>query len=169
MSYADEEGDDGKRIENCRIWRTKEQAIIARAGDLINSRTDYIGDGMEGWAVLTLIDEKGYPTSSTMTISKADGVNWITFLSDSDGIKTKRIAGCNKACMCLASSEYHISLTGTVEVITDTGIKKENWQQTITDHYKSDWNDPKWAVLRFTAETYNIFFADDDTEAKGSL
>jgi len=64
MSYAEEEGDNGLRIENCRMWRTKEQAIIARASELINSRTDYIGDGMEGWAVLTLIDENGYPTSS---------------------------------------------------------------------------------------------------------
>jgi len=145
------------------------QEIIKRASEVINSRTDYIGDGMEGWAVLTLIDENGYPTSATMTISKADGINWITFLSDSDGVKAKRIAKSNKACVCLPSSEYHISLVGTVEVITDTDVKKENWQEVLTNHYKADWNDPEWAVLRFTTETYNLFFASDDTEAKGTL
>ena len=144
-------------------------AIIKRASDLINSRTDYIGDGMQGWAVLSLIDENGYPTSSTMTISKADGVNWMTFLSDTDGAKARRIAKSNKACVCLASSEYHISLVGTVELIADTAAKKENWQETITKHYGSDHTDPNWAVIRFTAETYNIFFADDDSEAKGRL
>ena len=169
MSYADEEGDNGKRIETCRIWRTKELKIIARAGELINSRTDYIGDGMEGWAVLSLIDENGYPTSSTMTISKADGINWITFLSDTDGVKAKRIAKCKKACVCLASSEYHISLTGTIEVITDPAVKKENWQEVVTRHYGVDHTEPSWAVLRFTTETYNLFFASDDTEAKGKL
>jgi len=146
-----------------------DEAIIKRASDFINSRTDYIGDGMEGWAVLSLIDENGYPTSSTMTISKADGINWITFLSDTDGTKAKRIAKSNKACVCLASSEYHISLVGTVEVIPDTAVKKENWQDTITKHYGADYTDPHWAVIRFRTETYNLFFASDDTEAKGKL
>lgn len=145
------------------------EKIIARASELINSRTDYIGDGMGGWAVLTLIDENGYPTSSTMTISKADGVNWITFLSDSNGVKAQRIAKCNKVCVCLASSEYHVSLVGTVEVLTDLEVKKENWQDVITTHYGCDHTDPDWAVIRFTAETYNLFFADDDSEAKGTL
>jgi len=83
------------------------EKIIARASELINSKTDYIGDGMGGWAVLSLIDENGYPTSATMTISKADGINWISFLTDTDGVKSQRIARCNKACVCLPSSEYH--------------------------------------------------------------
>ena len=145
------------------------EKVIARASALINSKTDYIGEGMEGYAVLTLIDENGYPTSSTMTISKADGINWITFLSDADGKKAARIARCNKACVCLASSEYHISLTGTSEIITDVAVKKEHWQEIVTKHYGIDHTEPSWAVLRFTAETYNLFFADDDSEAKGKL
>ena len=103
---------------------TQEQAIIDRAGALINSKTDYIGDGMEGWAVMTLMDENGYPTSSTMTISKADGIRWLSFLSTTTGAKADRIALSNKACICLASSEYHVSLTGTIEIITDPAIKR---------------------------------------------
>ena len=145
------------------------QEIIKRASEVINSRTDYIGDGMGGYAVLSLIDENGYPTSSTMTISKADGINWISFLSDTNGTKAQRIAKSNKACVCLASSEYHISLVGTVEIITDPVVKKEHWQEVVTNYYKADWSNPDWAVLRFTTEHYNLFFASDDTEAKGSL
>jgi general stress protein 26 len=143
--------------------------IIKRAGEVINSRTDFIGEGMEGYAVLSLIDENGYPASSTMTISKANGVNWITFLTGTNGAKARRIAKCNKACVCLASAEYHISLTGTAEIITDIDVKKENWQEVVTNYYKTDWNNPDWCVLKFTAEHYNLFFASDDTEAKGSL
>ena len=145
------------------------QEIIKRASEVINSKTDYIGDGMEGYAVLSLIDENGYPTSSTMTISKADGINWITFLTDTDGTKAQRIAKCNKACVCLASSEYHISLVGTAEIITDTDVKKEHWHEVVTNYYNTDWNDPKWCVLRFNTENYNLFFASDDSVAKGSL
>jgi len=145
------------------------QSIINRASDLINLKTDYIGDGMEGYAVLTLIDESGYPTSSTITIAKADGINWITFFTDTHGTKTTRIAANNKACVCLPSSEYHISLTGTIEIITDPEVKKAHWQEVITTHYNIDHTDPTWCLLKFHTETYNIFFASDDTEAKGAL
>ncbi|MCL2579860.1 MAG: pyridoxamine 5'-phosphate oxidase family protein [Oscillospiraceae bacterium] len=147
----------------------RHEEIIARTSALINSKKDYIGDGMAGYAVLSLIDDQGYPTSATMTISKADGIRWLTFLTDTDGVKAKRIARCNKACVCLSSSEYHISLTGTVEIITDLAVKKENWQDTLTKYYGAEHTDPDWAVLRFTAETYNLYFADNDSEAKGSL
>lgn len=169
MSFAEVEGDNGLRIENCRKWQKAEQAIIARAAELINSRTDYIGEGMEGWVTLSLIDENGYPTSSTVSISKADGINWISFLSYTNGRIAKRIKNSNKACVCISSSEYHISLTGTVEIITDPEIKKEHWQEIITKHYGADYNNPDWAVFRFTTETYNLFFASDDTEIRGKF
>lgn len=139
------------------------------ASEVINSKVDYIGDGMGGYAVLSLIDENGYPTSSTMTISKADGVNWLSFLTDLDGTKAQRIAKCNKACVCLASSEYHISLTGTMEIITDPAIKKEHWQEQIIKYHKADWNNPSWCVLKFNAEHYNLYFASGDIDAKGNL
>jgi len=145
------------------------EKIIARAGEVINSKKDYIGDGMGGYAVLSLIDENGCPTSSTMTIAKADGMNWLTFFTDTNGTKTKRIAKCDKACVCLASSEYHISLVGKIEIITDTAVKREHWQEVITNHYNVNYDDPDWCLLKFNTEQYNIFFADDDTEAKGSL
>jgi len=151
-------------IEQCKRW-----AIVARANEVINSKTDYIGGGMEGYAVVSLIDENGYPTSSTMTISKADGINWVSFITDINGAKAKRIAKSSKACVCLSSIEYHISLVGTMEVITAPMEKKEHWQEVATEFFKSDWNDPQWCVLKFTAQHYNLFFASDDSAAKGEI
>ena len=145
------------------------QDLIKKASEIIEAKKDYPNDGMDGYAVVSLIDENGYPTSSTMSISKADGISWLTFLSDADGTKAKRIAKSNKACVCLASGEYHISLTGTMAVITDNETKKANWQDAIVEHFNANWDDPGWAVLRFTTEHYNLFFAADDAEAKGSL
>jgi len=145
------------------------QEIIQRASKVINSKKDYIGDGMEGYVVLSLINEEGYPTSSTMTISKADGINWLTFISDVDGTKARRIAKSNKACVCLASSEYNITLVGTAEIITDLAIKKAHWQSIFAEAYNAGPDDPEFAILRFTTEHYNLFFASDDTEAKGVL
>jgi len=141
---------------------------IARAIEIIKGKTDYIAGGMEGYAVLSLIDENGYPTSSTLSVSKADGINWITFLSGIDSNNAQRIAKCNKASVCFASPEYNISLIGTVEVLTDVETKKAMWQEPIGEMYNGP-EDPNYCVIRFNTERYNIFLADDGTEAVGNI
>ena len=151
------------------------KAIIDKASALINSKRDYIGEGMDGYAVLSLIDEKnGYPVSSTVTISKADGINWISFIGYAKSNKAKRISNCNKASVCIASNEYNITLVGRIEIITDLDVKKQHWQDVFTTHHSGPEN-PDYCVWKFNTETYNIFFAgeegvaDDMDEVRGML
>jgi general stress protein 26 len=144
------------------------QEAIAKAGEIINAKTDYVGGGMEGYATLTLIDENGYPSSSTLSISKADGIKWLTFLSGLSGNPAKRISKCNRACVCLNSSKYHISLVGTVEVLTDMETKKTMWQKPIEGYFGSPEN-PDYCVLRFNTEHYSLYIVDGDLVAKGTL
>ena len=144
--------------------------IIARANEIVNSKKDYIGGGMEGYVVLSLINENGYPTSSAISISKADGINWLSFLGGTDSNKANRIKNCNKACVCIATNEYNITLVGTIEMITDPARKEEHWQESFAEHY-GDFTNPEFCVFRFTTESYNLFFADmdADAEARGTL
>jgi len=146
----------------------RNQKIIARAAEVIQSKSGYIGGGMEGNAVLALIDENGYPTASVVTIANADGVKWITFNTSPGYTKTKRIEKCNRASVCIGSSEYNITLVGTIEVLTDAATKKDNWFEPMAEMWSGP-DDPKYCVLRFNTEHYNLFFASDDTEAKGFL
>jgi len=146
------------------------QVIIKRAGEVIASKAGYVGGGMEGYAVLSLIDESGYPSASTLTIAKADGINWLTFCTSPDSNKAKRIIKNNRASVCLSTSEYNITLVGTIEIVTDSATKKEMWLEPMNDG--SHWSgpdDPTFCVLRFNTERYNIFFADDGSEAVGNL
>jgi hypothetical protein len=55
--------------------------------------------------VLALIDLDGYPTASTITVSKNDGINWLTFCTGFGGSRTKRIDQCNRASVCFLSSD----------------------------------------------------------------
>ena len=93
----------------------------------------------------------------------------MTFISDVGGNKEKRIKRCNKASVCLASSEYNITLVGWMEVLIDPDVKKENWQKVFQEAYNASHDDPQHCILRFNTERYNLYFADDDTEAKGNL
>lgn len=152
---------------DCKSCEAGEE-IIARAGELIASKTGFIGDGMEGHCVLALIDEDGYPSASTVTISKADGIKWITFLDGAGSSKEKRIAKCNRGSVCLSSSEYNVSLVGTLEVLCDPETKKEMWQEPMRAYFSGP-EDPDYWVLRFNTERYSLYFADNDTEARGTF
>ena len=143
------------------------QEAIKRAEEIVMSKTEYIGAGMEGYCTLALIDEEGYPTASTLSISKADGIKWITFLSGVKSNKAKRISKCNRGSVCINSSKYNITLVGTLEVLTDPKTKHEMWQEPLGNMYSGP-DDPEYCVIRFNTERYNVFF-DDGQSAAGTL
>ena len=147
------------------------QNVIKRASELINLMAEYKLGGMEGYAALSLIDDKGYPSATTFCITKADGINWLTFNTAVDRPYAGRISKNNKACVCINSSEYTINLVGTVEALTDLETKKENWFPFFDDgpHW-SGMDDPNLLIIRFTTERYTIQFTDDPSNyAAGNL
>jgi len=144
------------------------EQIIKKAGDVIASKANYVGGGMEGYAVLSLIDENGYPSASTLTIARADGINWLTFATSPDSNKIKRIAKNKKASVCIASSGYNITLVGTIEVIEDPELKKTMFFEPMK-HMWSGPEDPNFYVVKFNTERYNLFFADDESFAEGVI
>ncbi|MBO4988077.1 MAG: general stress protein, partial [Lachnospiraceae bacterium] len=73
-----------------------------------------------------MMDTDGRPTTTTITPSKAEGIRWITFCTGF-GTRTERIQLCKDACVCFNAPNYHISLKGRMEVITDTDVKREMW------------------------------------------
>ena len=50
------------------------QDVVTRASELINSKAEYKAGGMEGYAALSLIHDKGYLSATTFCINKADGL-----------------------------------------------------------------------------------------------
>jgi len=143
------------------------EKVIARAIEVINAKKDYVSGGSD-FVVLSLIDDAGYPTSAPITLSKADGIKWLSFLAGSDSNKAKRIKNCNKACVNIATSDYNITLVGTIEVVTDLETKKLHWQDVFTENHGAV-DCPDHCALIFTTERYSIFFMDDFAEAIGTL
>jgi general stress protein 26 len=76
---------------------------------------------------LALFDADGYPTVSTITPAKADGINWVTFDTGLGSNKANRIKKCDRASVCFNSSSplYNITLVGTIEILTDEKTKQE--------------------------------------------
>lgn len=137
------------------------EKIIERAGEIIEGR---IG-GPQNFCTLAFVDLDGYPHTTTISISKADGIKWLTFCTGT-GAKSGIIEHCNKASVCINSAEYHIALTGTVEQTIDPEVKKEMWYDGLKNHF-SGYDDPNYCVLKFTTERYSLLV--DWQEARGSL
>jgi len=136
------------------------QKVIDRAGEIIAQKA--VG-GNEGYCTLALIDADGYPTASTISISKADGIRWLTFCTGLGPGKADRIKTCNRAGVCINSAEYNITLVGTIEVLTDPGVKNEMWYKGLENHFSGP-DDPGYCVLRFTTARYNLMVDWEVTE-----
>lgn len=142
--------------------------IIEKAGEIVRMNTAHGSPkGSGAYCVLALIDENGCPTASTITPSKSDGINWITFCTGLVGNKAKRIEKCARAGVCFnTDGAYNVTLTGTVEIVTDLAVKREMWYTGLENHF-SGADDPGYCVLRFKTERYNLLV--DWEEAEGTL
>jgi len=135
--------------------------IIIKAGEIVEKNT-----GIGTFCTMALLDLDGYPTASTITASKSDGINWITFCTGISSNKANRIKKCNQASVSFSASDYNITLVGTVELLNDLETKKEMWYGGLKNHF-SGVDDPNYCVLRFDTERYNILV--DWKEVQGEL
>jgi general stress protein 26 len=148
------------------------EKTIARAGEIIRSKSSE--ENMGAGVALTLMDDEGYPTTSSVSIAKSDGIQQITFCTTMDSNKAKRAAACNRASVCVfddnyeGNSYYNITLVGTIEIVKDLETKKEMWYEGMAEH-SSGPDDPEFCVLRFTTKRYNLWVDMGEGEVTGQL
>ena len=146
------------------------EKAIKKAGEIIKSKT--AAENMGAGVTLSLIDSEGYPTTSTISIAKADGIRRLTFVTGLDSNKAKRIKECSRASVCIFCDDYektggyNITLVGTIEILTDPETKKEMWYDGLAEHFNGP-TDPQCCVLSFTTHRYNLFV--DEEEVTGTF
>ena len=148
------------------------QKAIARAEEIIKSKT--AGENAGVGVTLSLLDHEGYPTTSTLSISRVDGIRQILFGGSLSSNKAKRIMQNSRASVCIfddnfeAGAYYNITLVGDAEVVTDPELKKEVWYEGLAEHFEKGVEDPDYCVLRFTTKRYNLW-VDLEDEVTGSF
>lgn len=143
------------------------QELLKKAGDIIARHSVHSGlsDKILVCA-LGMIDPDGAPTVSAITAAQSEGIKWVTFSTGLTSNKVKRLALSNKASVCFLSETYNVSLVGTLEVLTDPAVKRENWYDALTQHFSGP-DDPNFCVLKFTTQRYNLLI--DWQEARGEM
>lgn len=141
------------------------EKTISRAAEIIKANTAH-GTGQPTACVLCQIDMDGAPTAATITPSKSEGIAWITFDSGLESNWAKRARRDNRACVCFSTTEYNISLVGTLEIVTDPQVKQEMWYEGMGNHFTGP-DDANYCVLRFVTQRYNLLV--DWQEARGGV
>jgi general stress protein 26 len=129
------------------------------------TKTQEIIEGLagqdNGFCTIALIDEQGYPTASTVSIIKADGMKQLMFGVSVDDNKARRAKACSRASVCINSGDYNITLVGTAEILTDTASKEDLWQPWFSEIWAGGVTDPDFCVLRFSTQRYNLWLGED--------
>ena len=149
------------------------EKIIKRAEEIVHLKTAAVNMGVG--VTLSLLDHEGYPTTSTLSISKADGIRQIFFGGGLSSNKAKRAIQCSRASVCIFNDDiennayYNITLVGDIEVVTDPDVKKDVWYEGLDEHFPNGGiDDPDYCVLRFTTKRYNLWI-DFEDEVAGSF
>ncbi|MCL2199426.1 MAG: pyridoxamine 5'-phosphate oxidase family protein [Defluviitaleaceae bacterium] len=149
------------------------EKAIAKAEGIIKSKT--AAENMGVGVTLSLLDHEGYPTTSTLSISKADGIRQLTFGGSLDSNKAKRAGANSRASVCIfddnfeGDAYYNITLVGDMEVVTDMETKKETWYEGMEEHFPKGVDDPNYCVLKFTTKRYSLWVDMDEKETTGSF
>ena len=120
-------------------------------------------EGVMPYCVLALLDAEGYPTASTLTAAKSDGLKELTFCTGLGSNKAKRIKGSSRASVCFSADDYNITLVGDVEIVTDPAVKQNQWYNGLEHHFKGP-DDPEYCVLRFRTKRYGLFIGWEESE-----
>ena len=144
------------------------QDMLAKIADIVAQNTVKNSVFKGEVCVISLIDEDGFPTMSTITPAKSDGVNWITFGTLLSHNRAKRTLANKKASVCFDSNAYCVNLVGEMEVITSPDVKKDMWYDGLAGFFTGP-DDPEYCVLKFTTKRYKYFNAVDETEFEGAL
>ena len=149
------------------------EKAIARAEEIIKSKTAEVNMG--AGVTLSLLDHEGYPTTSTLSISKAEGIRQLTFTVALDSNKAKRAKANSRASVCIFGDDfeggayYNITLVGDVEILTDPEIKKAAWYQGLECHFPGGADDPNYCVIKFVTKRYNLWVDVEEDETVGSF
>ena len=140
--------------------------ILTQAANIVAENTVNGGEFHGQICVLSLIDEAGFPTSSVLTPSKAEGIHRLTLCTMLDSNSVKRIANCNRASVCFATGEHCINLVGEIELLTSADVKHDMWYDGLSYHFTGP-DDPNYCVLKFTTKRYKLFLNGE--EAAGTI
>lgn len=113
------------------------------------------------------IDSRGWPTTRAMLAPRErEGIRVFWFSTNTSSEKAAAFRENPRGSVYLVDRLFFrgVSLSGTVEVLTDPASRERLWRRGDTMYYPGGVTDPDYCVLKFTAERgryYSHFKSED--------
>ncbi|HEY0088169.1 MAG TPA: pyridoxamine 5'-phosphate oxidase family protein [Candidatus Lokiarchaeia archaeon] len=124
-------------------------------------------------AILTTIDENGYPQTRAMlnlrnkkqypSLEKLFEENnssiLICFTTNTSSNKMKQITNNSKVSVyyCKPNEWRGLMAGGIIEIVNENEIKKKIWQDNWTMYYSKGYNDPDYTILKLKPKTLKLY------------
>ena len=124
-------------------------------------------------AILTTIDENGYPQTRAMlnlrnkkqypSLEKLFEENnssiLIYFTTNTSSNKMKQINNNSKVSVyyCKPNEWRGLMAGGIIEIVNENEIKKKIWQDNWTMYYSKGYNDPDYTILKLKPKTLKLY------------
>ncbi|OYO95255.1 general stress protein 26 [Lachnotalea glycerini] len=105
-------------------------------------------------ATLTSVNEKGYPRTCILSITKADVFSDIYFVTSKRSKingKATHFEANSKASVCYFKDKDSVTLIGNVEFVVDKDLQSQIWNETDRKFFKDGIDDPKFRLIKFHA------------------
>lgn len=105
------------------------------------------------------VSEEGYPRICVLAQLRTDGIKTIYFSTGAGGTKVRHFKSNNKAGVTFYDGGDSVTLTGTMEIVADSNLKKELWEEwsSFLSNHMDGLDDPEFAVTKFTAIEATIY------------
>ena len=115
-------------------------------------------------AYLGVIDENGFPSVSTISVIKPEGIFEVCFSTNLNGNKAKRLLKERKASVCFQKDGSNITLVGEAEICTDQETKSHYWLDWFKDHYSGGETDPNYVIINVKAKRVSLWIDCEGAE-----
>lgn len=105
------------------------------------------------------VSEEGYPRICIMRHLKTNGIKEFWFPTSADGIKVRHFKKNSRAGVTFYNGGDSVTLTGTIEIVTDKAIKDalwDEWSNYLEPHYGGK-DAPDYCIIHFVANETTIY------------
>ncbi len=117
-------------------------------------------------AIVSSIDENGYPNTKAMFALQHDGLFTHYFSTNLSAKRSQQFRSNGKACVYFCDNPQFMGLMliGTMQVMTDHEHKAMLWREGFEIYYPKGVDDEDYCVLKFTAEKGNYYHGLENTD-----
>jgi len=110
-------------------------------------------------------ESEGKPYIKAVIITNREGNDTFYFDSNHDSLRAEHWKRNPNACLYFYGTPIYrgVMLSGTMEIIDDLEIKKQQWKRSKQSIYKAGVTDPDYCIMKFTA-TKGRYYSMYETE-----